>query len=93
MRACARAKVRSWRCGLSAADRARLGLSAEWKCGDLRTFVDRLSFDRLEPERAVALEKVPTRLKLPAEQVDLTIESGGLALRGSKTFQTFRNGI
>jgi NTE family protein len=52
-----------------------------------------LSFDRLEPERAAALEKVPTRLRLPAEQVDLTIESGALALRGSKTFATFRSGI
>jgi NTE family protein len=87
------AKVRTWRCSLSLADRTRLGLPADWKCGDLRTFVDRLSFERLEPERAAALEKVPTRLKLPADQVDLTIESGGLALRGSKTFQNFRNGI
>jgi NTE family protein len=87
------AKVRVWRCSLSVADRTRLGLPADWKCGNLRTFVDRLSFDRLEPERAAALEKVPTRLKLPADQVDLTIESGGLALRGSKTFATFRNGI
>jgi NTE family protein len=87
------AKVRFWRCALSPADRTRLGLPADWKCGDLRTFVDRLSFDRLEPDRAAALEKVPTRLRLPAEQVDLTIESGGLALRGSKTFQTFRSGI
>ena len=87
------AKVRAWRCSLSAADRTRLGLPADWKCADLRTFVDRLSFDRLEPERAAALEKVPTRLRLPADQVDLTIESGGLALRGSKTFATFRNGI
>jgi NTE family protein len=87
------AKVRTWRCSLSAADRTRLGLPADWKCGDLRTFVDRLSFDRLEPERAAALEKVPTRLRLPADLVDLTIESGGLALRGSKTFQSFRSGI
>jgi NTE family protein len=87
------AKVRAWRCSLSAADRTRLGLPADWKCGDLRSFVDRLSFDRLEPERAAALEKVPTRLKLPVDQVDLAIESGGLALRGSKTFQTFRNGM
>jgi NTE family protein len=47
----------------------------------------------LEPERAAALERVPTRLKLPVDEVDLTIESGGLALRDSKTFQAFRNGI
>jgi NTE family protein len=87
------AKVRAWRCSLSAADRTRLGLPADWKCGDLRTFLDRLSFDRLEPERTAALERVPTRLKLPVDEVDLTIESGGLALRDSKTFQAFRNGI
>ncbi len=86
-------KVRAWRCGLSAADRARLGVPADWKCGDLQTYVERLSFDRLEPSRAAALEQVPTRLSLPAEQVDLTIESGAIALRTSKTYQTFRKGL
>jgi NTE family protein len=43
------AKVRRWRCGLSAADRIRLGLPSGWQCNDLSTFVDRVSFDRLGP--------------------------------------------
>jgi NTE family protein len=87
------AKVRSWRCGLSASDRTRLGLAPGWKCDDLDTFIDRVSFERLGPARAAALEAVPTRLALPADQVDLLIEGGALALRNSKTYQAFRSGL
>jgi len=87
------AKVRGWRCGLSAADRSRLGLSAAWKCNDLHTFIERVSYDRLEPARAAVLEAVPTRLTLPADQVDMLIEGGADALRNSKTYQTFRSGL
>jgi NTE family protein len=87
------AKVRSWRCGLSAADRFRLGLPDNWKCDNLNTFVDRVSFDRLEPARAAVLEAVATRLTLPADQVDMLIEGGAVALRNSKTYQAFRSGL
>jgi NTE family protein len=87
------AKVRHWRCGLSASDRARLGLAADWKCDDLNTFIDRVSFDRLGPARAAALDAVATRLTLPADQVEMLIEGGGAALRSSKTFQAFRSGL
>jgi NTE family protein len=87
------AKVRGWRCGLSADDRARLGVGADWKCNDLKTFVERISFDRLDPARAASLEAVPTRLTLPADQVDMLIEGGAAALRNSKTFQAFRSGL
>jgi predicted acylesterase/phospholipase RssA len=87
------AKVRRWRCGLSASDRTRLGLAPGWKCDDLDTFIDRVSFERLGPARAAALEAAPTRLALPADQVDLLIEGGALALRNSKTYQAFRSGL
>jgi NTE family protein len=87
------AKVRGWRCGLSAADRTRLGVSADWKCGDLHTYVERVNFSRLDPARAAVLEAVPTRLSLPADQVDMLIEGGGAALRSSKAYQAFRNGL
>jgi hypothetical protein len=40
------ARVRRWRCGLSAADQARLALPANWRCNDLVTFIDRVNFDR-----------------------------------------------
>ncbi len=29
-------KVKRWRCGLSAAERSRLGVGANWRCGDLQ---------------------------------------------------------
>jgi NTE family protein len=87
------AKVRQWRCGLSAPDRTRLGLTPDWKCNDLNTFIERLSFERLGPERAAVLESVATRLTLPADQVDLLIDGGAVALRNSKTYQAFRSGL
>jgi hypothetical protein len=58
------AKVRRWRCGLSPANCAWLGVSSGWKCD---TFVDRVSFER---PRAAVLDAVATRLALPADQVD-----------------------
>jgi NTE family protein len=87
------ARVRRWRCGLSAADRAGLGLPASWKCNDLNGFVDRVSFERLGPTRAAALDAIATRLVLPTDQVDLLIESGAEALRTSAPYQAFRRGL
>jgi NTE family protein len=87
------ARVRRWRCGLSAADQARLALPANWRCNDLVTFIDRVNFDRLGSDRAAALNAVPTRLVLPPEQVDLLVESAGEALRGSAPFQAFLRGL
>ena len=68
-------------------------MPASWKCDELNTFIERVSFERLGPARAAALEAVATRLTLPADQVDLLIEGGALALRSSKTYQAFRSGI
>jgi NTE family protein len=86
-------RVRRWRCGLSAADRARLALPSGWKCNDLNAYVDRISFDRLGSARAAVLNAVPTRLVLPQDQVDLVIESAAEALRGSGPYQAFRRGL
>lgn len=86
-------KLKHWRCGLSAADRARLGVGAGWKCGDVAIYVERLGFDRLGPERAGILNAIPTRLSLPAEQVDQLITGGADALRSSKAYQQFRRGL
>ena len=86
-------KLKRWRCGLSAADRARLGVAGNWNCGDVGFYVERLSFEQLGPERAGILNAIPTRFALPAEQVDLLIAGGADALRASKGYQSFRRGL
>jgi NTE family protein len=78
-----------WRCGLSAAERARYGARPGWNCRDLKFFVGRLGFDQLDPARAAVLEAVPTRFRLPAERVDDVIAAGRDALQSSSAFQSF----
>jgi NTE family protein len=39
------------------------------------------------------LDAVATRLMLPPDQVDLLIEGGADALRGSTQYQAFRRGL
>jgi NTE family protein len=87
------AKLKRWRCGLSAADRARLGAGQNWRCGDVNFYIERLGFNQLGPERAGILNAVPTRFSLPAEQVDLLIAGGADVLRSSKAYQAFRRGL
>jgi NTE family protein len=86
-------KLKRWRCGLSAGDRARLGVSGAWNCGDVTFYIERLSFDQLGTARAGELNAIPTRFSLPADQVDLLISGGGDALRLSKAYQSFRRGL
>jgi NTE family protein len=86
-------KIRKWRCGLEPADRKRLGLSAGWRCNDLRLHVDRLGFDTLGPARGGALLQIPTRFALPQPVVDDLIEAGGETVRKSAVFQSFRKGL
>lgn len=78
-----------WRCGLSSAERARYGARPGWNCRELNFFIGRLGFDQLDPARAAALEAVPTRFQLPAEQVDEVIAAGRDVLRTSPTFRAF----
>ena len=78
-----------WRCGLSAAQRREFGAPANWNCRDLKFFIGRVNFDQLEPERAQKLNTVPTRFKLPAEDVDLLIEAGADSLRSNGAFKAF----
>ncbi|MGM4999001.1 patatin-like phospholipase family protein [Tardiphaga sp. 538_B7_N1_4] len=82
-----------WRCGLSAAERARYGARPGWRCTDLQLFVGRLGFDQLDPARAAVLEAVPTRFQLPQGQVDDLILAGRETLRASSVFRAFASGI
>ncbi len=78
-----------WRCGLSAAERQRLGASPGWNCRDVKFFLGRVSFDQLGAERAASLNAIATRFKLPAAAVDELIAAGGDALRANPTYRAF----
>jgi NTE family protein len=78
-----------WRCGLSEAERARLGAPTGWNCRDVKFFIGRISFEQLGRERAAALNAVETRFKLPPEQVEMLIAAGRDALRNNPTFRDF----
>ena len=78
-----------WRCGLSAAERTRLGAGPNWNCRDLKLRVGRLGFDQFDPTRAALLNAVPTRFKLPPEQVEMMISAGAEALRSNPTYRAF----
>ena len=82
-------KLVSWRCRLSANERARLGAGPGWNCRDVKFFVSRVGFEQLGDQRATALDGVETRFKLPAAQVDMVIEAGRDALNANSKFRAF----
>ena len=87
------AKLRRWRCGLSEAERQRLGVGANWRCNDVNVFVERVGFDQFDRTRADALNAIPTRFHLPQPSVDLLIEAGGEAVRNNPIYQAFKRGL
>ena len=78
-----------WRCGLSAAERQRLGAPAGWNCRDLRFFVSRVGFEQLSGERAAILDSVKTSFQLPPDVVDYVIAAGRDAVRANPTYAAF----
>jgi NTE family protein len=68
--------IRKWRCGLSGAEARRLGAPKDWRCSIISFEVAEIGFDQFDPQRAAKLTSIPTRFKLPAEDVDLLIQSG-----------------
>jgi NTE family protein len=79
----------SWRCGLSEADRHRFGAPPGWNCRDLEFYISKISFDALGSDRAAALNRVETRFKLPADQIDMLVAAGRDALNVNPKFRAF----
>ncbi|MEP6564230.1 MAG: patatin-like phospholipase family protein [Mesorhizobium sp.] len=70
-----------YRCSLPASTVAAYrGSAGGWNCRDVRLVVQHLSFADLDQPMQLKLNVIPTRLKLPVEQVDLTIAAGRQAL-------------
>ena len=68
--------TRRWRCGLPQAEVARMGVARDWSCSALNFEVVEIAFDQLDPVRAAMLASVPTRFRLPPDQVELLIDAG-----------------
>lgn len=79
-----------WRCGLPAAEVRRLrGSTAGWDCRDVKLFVGQANADALPAEMRARLNKVPTRLRLKPDEVDLSIEAGKTATLATPEFNGF----
>ena len=76
-----------WRCALPLSEVRKLrGSTEDWDCKDVKLLVGEASFASLPKGMRDKLDAVPTRLKLPTEQVDMVIEAGRMATRLSPEF-------
>ncbi len=89
--------VRAWerdivtyRCSLPAERKAAmLTLNPDWRCEDIRFEVTQISFADLPEAEEAALNAIPTRLKLPAEQIDRLIAAGRQAAAADAVVNRF----
>jgi NTE family protein len=71
----------AWRCALPP-ERARdLGAGDGWVCDDVSFTLSMVSFDDLPEDEAAKLGATPTRVSLPAQQIDALIAAGRKAVR------------
>lgn len=79
-----------WRCALPLSEVRKLrGGTEGWDCKDVKLLVGEASFASLPAALRDKLDAVPTRLKLPADQIDMVIEAGRLATRATPEFNGF----
>ncbi len=79
--------IRKWRCSLPAAEARRLGASGDWRCSSFSFEIVQVGFDQFDAQRAAKLSSIPTRLKLPTDDVDLLIASGSEAVINNPAFK------
>ncbi len=84
----------AWRCDLPLSKvRALRGSTRGWDCKDVKLFVGEVSFAALDADQRDALNEVPTRLRLPTNEVDLVISAGEEATRLNPDFNGFLRAI
>ncbi len=86
-----RERLIEYRCGLTPPEIVALrGTTEGWNCRDLSLQVAKVSFEGMrEPSVKARLDKIPTRFKLPKEDVDLLIYSAGSLLRQNSNYKEF----
>lgn len=89
--------VRNWerdlvtyRCSLGDERKAALrAANPDWRCEDIKFSVTQISFADLPEADEQALNLIPTRLKLPAEQIDRLISAGRQAVAADGAVRRF----
>jgi NTE family protein len=86
-----RDRLIEYRCGLTPPEVATLRGSTEgWDCRNLSLQVAKVSFEQMREASVKArLDKIPTRFKLPKDDVDLLITSAGSLLRQNPNYKEF----
>ncbi|MGA7325990.1 MAG: patatin-like phospholipase family protein [Rhodomicrobium sp.] len=86
-----RDRLIDYRCGLTPPDVVALRGSTEgWDCHALSMQVAKVSFEGMrEPSVKARLDRIPTRFKLPKDDVDLLITSAGSLLRQNPGYKEF----
>ena len=86
-----RDRMIDYRCGLTPPEVAAIrGSTDGWDCRNLSLQVAKVSFEQMrEPSVRARLEKIPTRFKLPKDDVDLLISSAGSLLRQNPNYKEF----
>jgi NTE family protein len=66
------------------------GSTEGWDCRNLSLQVAKVSFEMMrEPSVKARLDRIPTRFKLPKDDVDLLITSAGSLLRQNPNYKEF----
>lgn len=89
--------VRNWerdivtyRCSLPDDRKAALvALNPDWRCEDIHFDVTQISFSDLPEAEEAALNGIPTRLKLPAEQIDRLLAAARRAVAADAVVRRF----
>ena len=86
-----RDRLIDYRCGLTPPEVVALRGSTEgWDCHALSLQVAKVSFEAMrEPSVKARLDRIPTRFKLPKDDVDLLIGTAGSLLRQNPSYKEF----
>ncbi|MEM7190028.1 MAG: patatin-like phospholipase family protein [Pseudomonadota bacterium] len=80
----------AWRCSLGPAEIRRYGADpASWECADIKIFVGEVGFRSLDQGLRDQMNQVPTRLSLPPEMVDLSIQAARQGMGRNAAYRGF----
>ena len=84
----------TWRCSLPESRKEALrAWNPDWRCEDIKFTVTQISFADLPEAEEATLNAIPTRLKLPPEQIDALVAAGRRAVQRDRGVQRFSKAV